>query len=521
MRDGVSLMADIWLPDTGDKHPTILISTPYDRTKLDNVLWDPDLAFNRSDRQNYVFVGMDWRGFGGSKAAKKGGFGQVPMDQHGMDGHDAVEWIAKQEWSDGKVGMWGGSAVGRVQFHTAAQQPPHLVCAVPEIAPYGLRHEQFFENGVLRTGYVGTLEKGYGPIGMILKAIPGDSALWEKWEGRKDPDKIDIPMLLITGWFDLFPGAVIDTFQEIRSVAGPKAKAGSKLVIGPWSHTEVGKLVQGDLEFPGAAGVPGREARRFFEHWLAGKRDNGADAEPVFRYFVMGSDAWKSADRWPPAEGPSTILYLTKDGGLAGSASEESSSRTFKFDPADPSPTIGGSNAFIKSDPNYKAVGQGPKDQRPVEKRSDALVYTSSSLDEGLTLFGRPEVTLHVSSDRPDTDFAVRLTDVQSDGRSILVADGIMRMRHRGGDAKKSSLLENGRIYPVTFKLGFTAYTFDKGHKVRLVVTSSNSPRFEVSGNMDRARLIGPKSRVATNQVHHGRQHASSLKLPGAAEGMR
>lgn len=511
MRDGAALAADVFLPRQAGRHPTILIMTPYNRAYLAAALPDPTLKTRLFARDLYAYVVVDWRGFYGSKAAtfKKGALGE--------DGYDTVEWIAGQPWSDGKVGMWGKSAVGKVGFYTAEQRPPHLVCIAPLVAAYGYRYGQFYHGGVLKEGYVDTVER----VGFDLRdfrAHPTEDEFWEFVAQARRTSRINVPMLLMSGWYDLYVEGIIDTFRAIRSDAGPVARESVKLLIGPWVHNHVGKPQQGELIYADAAHFYDREVRRFFDYWLRGQGDNGwAQTSPI-RYIQMSTDRWKTAEDWPP-EGVSQVAWYLAPGGRLG-ADEPAAERapdSFRYDPQSPSPTVGGMVVSKWWDASTPQTPDGPCDQRSrVESRDDCLIYTTQALESDVCVTGVPRVRLFVSSDRRDTDFAVRLTDVYPDGRSMLVSDGIQRMCYRKS-TRAEQPLALGRVYEVTVELSTTAYAFQRGHKIRIVVSSSNYPRFSVNPNTGRPPNPGERGLVATNQVYCGPEQPSALLLPVTA----
>lgn len=308
MRDGSHLKADIYLPSRPGRYPTILIITPYNRKLLGAAIPDPkskkDIFF---DREAYAIAVVDWRGFFGSKGA-------AAKVEVGKDGYDTVEWVAQQRWSDGKVGMWGPSALGKVQFYTAIEKPPHLVCGVPMVAEYGYRYDQFYHGGVLKKSYVDTL-KGVGFNIRRITGHPVKDKFWQAVASMRKTEKIDIPLLIITGWYDLHVEGIVDTFEDIRNNGGVMARNNIRLLIGPWDHANAGKLEQGDLKFAGAKAVDIEYATRFFDYWLRDKKNNGWNNTPPIRYYQIGSDNWLTASSWPPAQTVDAV-YNLQDGGM-------------------------------------------------------------------------------------------------------------------------------------------------------------------------------------------------------------
>ncbi len=510
MRDGKQLMADITLPSSKGKFPTIYIHTPYKRESASAPLPDHPHAKVLLDREHYVYVITDWRGYFGSKEAAEG----AKELNHGQDGYDVIEWIAKQPWSNGKVGLWGHSAPGGVQYKIAQERPPHLVCAVPASANIGYPYEQFFYGGVLQKHYLkilgGVGHNRKGRLGWVEKH-PTKDWFW-KWVGKKaDPSTIDIPMLFITGWYDTHPELKIDTWKRLRGV-GKKHSDDMKLIIGPWHHTEFGRSQQGILNFPEAEGVTDEESLRFFDYWLREKKDNGWHKEPAVRYFQMGNNTWHKTTSWPPSTVPKQ-LYFRANGRLTKEPPLAEGPDVFTYDPDNPVPTVGGTNLEMKKSKleMLKEVDAGPQDLRDkVESRKDVIVYTTDIFSKDLEVVGVISVKLFVSSNCRDTDFAVRLSDVYPDGRSILVTDGIWRMRYRNSLEKEEFMIPH-EIYEVTIPFVTTAQTFLKGHQIRLSVASSNYPRFDKHTN-----TIFPKrlSRKATHRIYHDQNHPSVLILP-------
>jgi putative CocE/NonD family hydrolase len=233
-------------------------------------------------------------------------------------------------------------------------------------------------------------------------------------------------------------------------------------------------------------------------------------SKPVW-YYVMGGGRsssrkgghWRNAANWPPPSTP-TQFFFGADGSLKRTAAHTVDALSFQYDPSNPVPTLGGRNLRLLA---------GPCDQRPVESRGDVLLFTSDTLDEAVEVTGKVEATLFVSSDCPDTDFTVKLTDVYPDGRSMLVCDGIVRTRFRHS-FETPKLMEPGDVYELRVDLWSTATVFDRGHRIRVAVSSSNAPRFEPNPNTGEPLAPSSSPRVATNTVHVSAKHRSSILLP-------
>lgn len=507
MRDGKKLAADIYIPTGCNSCPTILISTPYNR-QLYRVLGLPLGVDMNINNQPYAFVLIDWRGFWGSSAA------WTAQPANGEDGYDVIDWIVQQSWSDGKVGTWGPSALGRVQYQTAREQHPNHICAVPLVAAPQYSYEEYYPGGVYRTEYVEQLDAlGFG-MSTLLLAHPTRDWLWQ-WSENDTwyPADITIPMLMIGGWYDHNVDVMIDFFQGIQTQSPTAVRDQHRLVMGPWAHggngtAQVGTANQGELSFPEAAGWSDSLANEFFDYHLLND-NNGWDQTDAVQAFLMGDNIWEGYASWPPQT--SGFQYYLHDGGILDGTTFPGATGTSPiiYDPADPSPTVGGPTLRLDLD-------QGPYDQAPiVESRIDIATFTSAVEVFPVTFKGSPKVHLFVNSDRKDTDFAVRLTDVYPDGRSMLLSDGIQRMRFRNGytDAD-TAVMVPGTIYEIEIELPHQSHTFLPGHQIRLDVTSSNFPRFDRNLNNGGPMYTAGDTIVAHNTLFHNDSQLSYLELP-------
>ncbi|MFH0893465.1 MAG: CocE/NonD family hydrolase [Bacteroidota bacterium] len=507
MRDGKKVVADVYLPNGGSAAlPTILIQTPYNRLFLRyNLPLGIGININGSP---YNIVVEDWRGFYGSYAAASGNY------DRGKDGYDLVEWIAQQSWSDGKVGTWGPSALGRIQFLTARQKPPHLNCIVPVVASPQYNYQQYYPGGVYREEYVNQLDAlGFG-LSVFVLANQVYNTLWQYVENvNYYPDSVLVPALMIGGWYDHGPDEMITFFNSLRTSSPANVRDKHRLLMGPWAHggfgaVQVGTSVQGELNYPMAAGWSDSLALMHFDFYLR-NITNGWDVTPYVQYFQMGDDVWASSASWPATGVSPHSIYFSNGGLIPQFPSLASDADTIVYDPNDPSPTVGGPSLT-------DSLGQGPYDQAPVvESRNDILIYTSDVLPADVVMKGKAEAHLFVSTDRLDTDFAVRLTDVYPDGRSMLVVDGIRRLRFRDGyAAADTGMAVSGSIYEVVVDLPNTAITFVAGHKIRVDITSSNYPRFDHNLNNGGPMYTAGNIFTATNLVYNESVHASYIKLP-------
>ena len=504
MRDGKKLAADIYLPDTagGMTYATILIQTPYNRTAYRH--WLPlGIGLNVLNL-HFAIVIVDWRCFYGSHSAC------VANPDRGNDGFDVVEWIASRSWSDGKVGTWGASALGKIQFETAKKRPPHLVCCAPLVAGPQFDYSEYYPGGVFRTEYVEQLDAlGYGLSTFIL-AHPCHDITWQYVENANMyPDSISVPMLMIGGWYDHNTDLMLEFFYKLTRESDTSVRHKHKLVMGPWCHEGVGRLQQGELSYPQALGVSDTLAMDFFEYHLLGAH-NGWPARPLIRYFQMGENTWKFIDTLSFDDVTNVRLFLKSNGLLEKAApASMGECNSFDYDPRDPSPTHGG--ATLRSD-----LLQGPYDQAAlVESRNDIITFSTPSLSANTVLKGKVKVRLFISSGRKDTDFAIRLTDVYPNNSSYLLAEGITRMRFRNGfSTSDTAVMTPGEIYPVDIELPATCNTFLAGHKIRIDVTSSNFPRFDRNLNNGLRMYVPGDTLSGDNTVYTNSDNASYVDLP-------
>lgn len=482
MRDGQQLAADFYPGRPFSRKPTILIQTPYNKNLYRglNPLFSPD---------KYHVVIVDLRGFYGSLAAA------VPGYDLGLDGYDCVEWIAKQAWSDGKIGTYGGSALGVIQFQTAKHAPPHLVCAMPAIGNFKRGYSNFYYGGVYRKENTESHSQ-FCDIPTVL-SHPSQDDYWMSYEAENDyADRIVVPMLLVSGWFDHFPAEVMRDFHDLKSNSDPSVRNRHKLVFGPWTHTGVNQIRQGQLLFPQAVGLVDQMTDEFFDLYLLGL-PTGYESHPPIQFFQMGDNAWIATDDWYAYGGREGGLYLKPRGRLRRTSWPSTSAvSSFQYDPGNPA---------LSSE-------EGPWDiSELTEKRGDVLVFSSDVLNAPLKMQGGVGAVLFVSSSCPDTDFSVRLCDVYPDGRSLQMAQGIHRLRYRDS-LSQPQLATPGQVYEVTVDLGELAMTFLPGHRLRLDITSSSYPKFEKNLN-DGGPMYPPTGPgvVARNSLYQSIPYPSKL----------
>lgn len=510
MDDGKVLAGDLYLPNDTDEFPTILIQTPYSKGSflLTGLPLGVDYDISTSD---YAFLVVDWRCYFQSLSACTLNFSR------GEDGYAIVEWIAQQSWSDGKVGTWGPSALGSIQFQTAREQPPHLVCSVPIVVSPQTRYQKYFQGGSARVDYLDFVFSYFG-FGDLITSNPYYNLIWTITEnGSMYPSDIEVPMLIIGGWFDHNTDDCLLMFDTLRNASEVSVRDQHRLLMGPWTHNRVGNPNQAELSFLESGGWHDSLALVFFDYHLRGVA-NDWDNSPAVQYYQIGDNEWRSSESWPQADFLKA-LFLHDDQTLQPEIPTFSSAQwSYVYDPEDPSPSVGG-KVF---DTNLFQPDAGPRDQSVlVESRNDNLIFSTEALEDDLAIEGVIEANLHFSSDRIDTDLALRLTDVYPDGRSMLISESILRMHCRDGfRIADTAYMNPGTVYFAKLQFDPLSYTFKEGHQLRLIVTSSNYPRFNrnmntggpmyPNGNFD--TLVNPL--IATNRIYAGEMHTSALLLP-------
>jgi len=513
MRDGKKLAADIYLPDTTQKYPVILIQTPYNRLYYRTGL---PLGIKKNLKSSpYIFVIVDWRCFYGSAKACK------PVPERGKDGYDIIDWIIKQSWSNGKVGTWGPSALGKIQYQTAKEQHPNHICAVPIVAGSQFEYQEYFPNGVLRTEYVDQLDAlGYNLKSTILQH-PYYDTWWQMVENANlYPEKIKIPMFLIGGWFDHNIDLMFRMFDTLLKASDPSVRDMHKFLVGPWSHNSVGEKKVGELEFPETEGVSDSFAMLFFDYWLRGAKNGWPLLEKYLLYemdfgafnemnFIKTNDPYKEY-----YAAKSDTFFLIHEGVLMPVKSKNTGITEYICNPEDPSPTLGGPT--LRSD-----LKQGPYDiSSLMTDRTDNKEYMfwNHTGYNGIYIHGTPEVVLFVSSDRPDCDFDIRLfiTKDKDTVHKYIMSDGVYRMRFRNGYSIFDTLMmTKDSIYKISVKLPPVYMFLWQFYNLGLMVSSSNYPRFDLNLNNGKSLYSVGDSLTVTNRIWTGGKYASCLIIPG------
>jgi putative CocE/NonD family hydrolase len=361
---------------------------------------------------------------------------------------------------------------------------------------------------------------GIATGGAMIQRAPNDPA-WYRGGLFNDGMKINVPGLWFMSWYDVSVGPNLATYNHVRNTADPAIANQQYAVIAPTLHcsytratqnTIVGERSVGDARLDYAALTYG-----WFDHFLKGADNHLLDTLPKIRYYMMGTNQWKSTDTWPPRGAESLTYYLSSggkantvngDGVLTMKAPAKDTPDQIAYDPMHPVMSHGG-NVCCQAN----ALSGGALDQREVEQRPDVLVYTTDPFKEGTEVSGPMSFTIYLSSDRKDTDVTVKVMDVYPDGRAYNLDETIQRVRYREGYDKKPVMMEPGTVYKVALQPMTTSNFFAAGHRLRIEVSGSNFPRFDRNLNTGGNNYDETTGVVAHNSVHHSAEYPSALQI--------
>ncbi len=523
MRDGVRLSANVFRPAGPARSPAILVRTPYGKG---DALTPNHRAFAES---GYAVVVQDVRG----RYASEGVF--APLTQEPRDGDDTLNWIARQPWCDGKIGMMGGSYLGIVQWAVAALNNPYLKAIFPVVSGYDEYRDRYYSpGGAMKLGnrllwiaenlrapgykppefsvFVRTLPLRKAdtaaagqPVAIFQNALdhPAFDGYWRGISTRERIASIRVPVFSVGGWYDNFVESDLAAFAELR-----KSSKVHRILVGPWPHNM--SLRFDGVDFGPDSLVPIRKLQlEWFDQWLKG-RDSPLLSKPPVRLFVMGGNRWRDFDSWPPAAAKTKAFYLAGNGTLRDrpAAGAGSGQDHYLYDPRDPVPTHGGPLCC-----NPAVFPWGPKDQRAIEKRKDVLVYSTEPLNGDTEVTGPVRLLLYAATTAPDTDFTVKLVDVFPDGMARNLTDGILRLRYARG-IEREILNKPGEVRRIEINGGVTSNVFKKGHRIRIEVSSSNFPRFDRNPNTGRPIAGETGFQTAYQTIYHDSRRPSKLLLP-------
>ena len=508
MRDGVDLVADHYSPRTPTPAGTLLVRAPYGR------------GFPFSNLFGAVYAA---RGYHVVLQSVRGTFGSggdfTPMVHEVADGADTVAWLRDQSWFTGSFATIGLSYLGFTQWAILMDPPREMAAAIVIVGPHDFSESawgtgSFTLNDFLgwsdmvshqedsgrlrglvrqtRSGRKVARTAGQVPMGEAGRSLLGAGApWWESWlehPDRADPfwvplcltdalDRVECPVLLFSGWQDLFLPQTLAQFRHLRGRGVTTA-----LTVGPWTHTQ--------LMTTGAPTVI-RESLRWLDSHVAGR--TVPSRSPV-RAFVNHDD-WLELPDWPPVM-PERVMYLQPAHRLSDSPPGDSApSSRFTFDPANPTPTLGG--RLLSPEGGYR-------DDARLALRPDVADFTSDALAADLYVVGSPMVELSHSSDNPYNDVYVRLSEVDAAGRSTNVSDGFVRLA-----------TDSGMVH---LELDAVAHRFAAGSRIRVLVAGGSHPRFVRNLGTDEPPISGTSMKRATHTIAHGAGGSSRLVLPAALQ---
>lgn len=534
-RDGKALLAtDVYLPEGAGKAPAVLVRTPYGKG-------DDVEGYFRFVQRGYAVVIQDTRG-------REDSTGEwLPNYYEVEDGDDTLNWIAEQEWCDGNVGMTGGSYLGYVQWAAAASGNPHLKAILSNVTAGSAfgdmpRRGGCFDSGMMAWAFMMTEQRmrpelmeqenwdeilDIRPLNKITeKTLGHEVPFLTKWLEHKDMDELwkmsdwkaryqggTVPALIMSGWFDDNGMGTTEALDLVRDWP-----AGTwKTILGPWKHS-------GNADYDIHGVYMGEDALRYdmdincmkwLEHFLKGK-ENGIEKTAAVEYYTVGENKWKEAAQWPPEVTKEVVLYFDgKDdnvavgtetscgeGLLSMTCSVGAGKDTYMYDPDNPAMHI------IDMSENEISV---PEDYMQEEKRKDILSYSTPVLAEPVTVTGDAEIVLYIACDCPDTDFMVRITDVDENGTSIKLADGVLGAKYRNG-FETPAYLEADEVCELKIRTTKISNTFQKGHKMRVTVTSS-AKNFIFPNSNTKAGFDSEITQKATVTVHRNEKNCSYIKF--------
>jgi uncharacterized protein len=526
MRDGVQLAADVYRPKATGQAPVILMRTPYKKEFI-------ELKARYYARRGYAVVVQDVRGRFASAGLWE------PFVHEPEDGYDSVEYLAALPWSSGRVGMLGPSYLGWAQWWAASLNPPHLVTIIPNVSPpdpfYNIPYEQGIFTQKVSIWWADVLESNASAdlsgaalqkveekdtyqlmqalpvVDLDLRVLGKRNPYWRKWIDHPVNDgywaqasfsnklkNIKIPVFHQSGWFD---GDGIGTKLNYLGMWQGGAR-NQRLVIGPWGHNDTASRRLGERDF-GAQAAPDLQSQylRWFDHYLKGQ-ENGIEREPLVNIFLMGSNRWLTGDRYPLPATRFDKWYLGEKGRLSRSQ-PGGKPDSYIYDPADPTP-------------DWTQLPRGATAssfEKAVLARKDLLVFHSAPMQQSYSFGGPLSAVIYAASNAKDTDFFVRLSEIDEQGRSWNLCLGKIRARFRES-TKSEVFLKSGQINAYQIDLWQMGLTVAVGHRLRVEISSAAFPTFSRNLNTGGHNETETKYLKATQTIYHDRSHPSHLLLP-------
>ena len=553
LSDGITLVSDHYYPSQlpAGPWPTLLMRQPYGRDIASTVVYAHPAWFAR---HGYHVVVQDVRGRGDSE----GKF--YPFGNEGRDGAETIAWLRGHPACDGRIGMYGFSYQGSTQLLAAAENPEGLLCIAPHMTAADLYHGWFYHQGALRLASTlgwglqmlredarrldlreasDRLENAWANVRAQAMHVPYGNhqaiidtnlpSYVRDWMMHRSPDadadgywsgldismrydKINVPALHISGWYDTYLEGSIAGYLALRSHAGSAfARDNQYLLAGPWVHIPWGDRI-GDQSLGEEANLnTDTYLLRWFDHWL--KDSGGFAEEPRIRHFALGANRWESADEWPSYAQKTLYLHSRGnansrrgDGVLNATApSAEEPRDVFVYDPEVPVYGPGGPQSM-----------SGPFDQANMQMGNNVLIYTTTLMDKSTAIFGHPRVTLYATTSAANADLTAKLTRVTAGGRADFISIGIARSSWLFRDAG----YESDAIHCWEFALEPTSFVLAPGDSLRLEIASSAFPLYDRNPSTDVSPQLADNWNWgrSTQQILHTIEHPSALHLPVVGE---
>ncbi len=527
MRDGVVLATDVYLPEADGVYPTLLVRDMY--TNGSSAVRQRYAKF--ATNNGYAFVFQSVRGRYDSDGR------WYPYFQEINDGDDTITWIAKQSWSNGKVGMFGTSYLASVQWLAALNRNPALVAIAPAMSPGNYYRDVAYPGGAFSLlsrarwgiGLAGSRTSMGFPVDWIngIDHLPLDTlaesvgfnvrhfqdwldhpsydAYWKPLNLEARASEMIVPALNFGGWYDVFQRSTIGSYKTMtEQAASETARKGQRLIIGPWVHGWNRSPQVGDLNFGDDALVDVDQLLlEWFDYWMKG---GAAPQGAPIRIFIMGENVWREENEWPLARTEYQPFYLHEDLTLSSQkSSDRSGSLKYTYDPMDPVPTLGGNI--------MESSLRGPYDQAPLDDRKDVLRFVTEPFEEPTEITGPISAELYAASDSKDTDFMAKLIVVKPDGMAFNLVDGVIRARYREG-FEEEKLIEPGEVYKYSIDMWATSYVLAPGDRLRIDVTSSNFPRLARNLNTGAPFAKTTEMKVAHQTIYMTDEYPSHIVLP-------
>jgi uncharacterized protein len=543
MRDGVELVSDHYYPADAGPRPTLLMRQPYGRDIASTVVYAHPSWFAH---HGYNVVIQDVRGRGDSE----GDF--YPFRHEGPDGADTIAWLRMRPECNGRVGMYGFSYQGATQLLAAAEQPEGLLCISPAMTACDLYDGWFYDQGVLRLGTTlgwglqllkvdarrkrlreasDRLEQAWANLSAQTSVLPirslpalhgeglptyvldwldhdAPGEYWRALDVSRRLDRIRVPALHISGWYDMFLRGSVHGFLALCNCAGSTfAREHQYLVAGPWVHIPWGDRI-GAVDF-GSEALIDTDAilLHWFDHWL---RDAGTFAdEPRVRHFVLGENRWHTSQAFPTEAG---CAFFLRSNGRANSRKGDGTLSTASPDLDEPCDIFIHDPEVPVGAPGGPAAGFGAFDQSALELGNNLLVHSTEPLEKPMWVFGIPRVVLYCATSARSADLVAKLVRVKPSGAAEFICIGAARSNRLFADSGYAP----DKIHRWEFSLEPTSCRFDSGDRIRIEIAGSAFPLYDRNpgGDTPSCRATSWDWRRSTHSVYHGREWPSALYLP-------